>query len=78
MHGAKRSDSVKRFVMNYKSVKKGGKHIMQGDNSEIIRSFTKDDYLSPDGAPFKWLFDQRSDPFAYQRLRNMMADAAKD
>ena len=39
----------------------------------IIEGFTLQDFLSAEGAPFKWLYSFRGSPFAFNRFKLLLA-----
>lgn len=44
----------------------------------VIERFTKEDYLSEAGEPYKWLYDQRENAYLFNRLKATMAEAARE
>ena len=44
----------------------------------VIEQWTKEDYMSEAGEPYKWLYDQRENAYLFNRLKAIMAEAAKD
>ena len=44
----------------------------------VIGHWTKEDYMSEAGEPYKWLYDQRENAYLFNRLKAMMADAARE
>lgn len=43
----------------------------------VIEGFVKDDFLSAEGEPYKWLFSFRDSPFAFNRFKLLLAERAK-
>lgn len=43
----------------------------------VIEGFTLDDFLSAEGAPFKWLYSFRGSPFAFNRFKLLLAEQAR-
>lgn len=43
----------------------------------IIEGFTKEDFLSAAGAPYAWLYSFAGTPFAFNRLKILLAEQAK-
>ena len=43
----------------------------------IIEGFTLQDFLSAEGAPFKWLYSFRGSPFAFNRFKLLLAEQAR-
>ena len=43
----------------------------------IIEGYVKDDFLSAEGEPYKWLFSYRDRPFAFNRFKLLLAERAK-
>lgn len=44
----------------------------------VIEHWTKEDYMSESGEPYKWLYDQRENAYLFNRLKTIMAEAAKE
>lgn len=43
----------------------------------IIEGYSKEDFLSAEGAPYQWLFSFKDSPFAFNRFKLLLAEHAK-
>lgn len=51
---------------------------MQNERPEaVIARWTKEDYLSESGEPFRWLYERQQDSYTFNRLKAIMTEAAR-